>query len=127
VRIQRGGGKTTTAHLLNVSAGGMTISLEKPLTIGQEISLLMPDLWPKYNAVGSVVWCTDEDNTYQIGISFKQADEEFKARMIAQFCHIENYKKRMKEVEGRELSRDEAAKEWINHYAAEFAEACPQQ
>ena len=80
VRIQRSGGQTTAAYLLNVSAGGMTVSLDKPLTVGQDICLLMPVLWPEYNAVGSVVWCTDEDNAYQIGISFDQADEEFKAQ-----------------------------------------------
>jgi hypothetical protein len=36
-------------------------------------------------------------------------------------CHIENYKKEIYQTEGRVLSPEEAAMEWINKYAAQFS------
>jgi hypothetical protein len=40
--------------------------------------------------------------------------------MIEQICHIEHYRKEVKLVEGRELSSEEAADEWITRYAGDF-------
>ena len=54
-------------------------------------------------------------------MQFDQPDEQFKARMVAQFCQIEDYRRELREREGRELSSDEAAREWIMLYAEEFA------
>jgi hypothetical protein len=40
--------------------------------------------------------------------------------MVEQICHIEHYKREVAEREGRELSGQQAAKEWIAKYAASF-------
>ena len=40
--------------------------------------------------------------------------------MIEQICHIEHYRKEVARVEGRELSTQEAASEWISRYASDF-------
>jgi hypothetical protein len=40
--------------------------------------------------------------------------------MIEQICHIEHYRKEVKLAEGRELSSEEAADEWIKRYAGDF-------
>lgn len=45
--------------------------------------------------------------------------DAFKTRMFAQVLQIRKYKKIL-EKQGRKLSIDEAAIEWINHYAASF-------
>ena len=42
--------------------------------------------------------------------------------MVAQFCQIEDYRRDMAETEGRLLSSEEAAKEWIVQYAEDFAD-----
>ena len=40
--------------------------------------------------------------------------------MIEQICHIEHYRAEVEGKEGRELSSQEAAKEWISSYAGDF-------
>lgn len=44
----------------------------------------------------------------------------FKARMLAQISRIDEYRRQIARSEGRELSRDEAAREWIHRFAEEF-------
>ena len=43
--------------------------------------------------------------------------------MVAQICQIEDYKRGVAQHEGRALSSEEAAREWIGTYAEEFAES----
>jgi hypothetical protein len=40
--------------------------------------------------------------------------------MVEQVCHIENYKKEIYRAEGRLLSSEQAAMEWIIRYASRF-------
>ena len=44
----------------------------------------------------------------------------FRARMVEQVCHIEQYKHQVLKKEGRKLSGEEAALEWIQKYAPQF-------
>ena len=41
-------------------------------------------------------------------------------RMVEQVCHIEHWKKEIREKEGRELTGEQAAMEWIKKYAKDF-------
>ena len=82
----------------------------------------MPEVWPDYSATGKVVWCREASLGYEAGVQFDVPDESFKARMVAQFCQIEDYRRELREREGRNLSSEEAAREWIMRYAAEFAD-----
>jgi hypothetical protein len=45
--------------------------------------------------------------------------DAFKSRMVAQVRQIQKYKKIL-EQQGRRLSIEEAAMEWISRYAADF-------
>jgi hypothetical protein len=40
--------------------------------------------------------------------------------MVEQVCSIERYRRLMESEEGRVLTRDEAAQEWIAKYAGRF-------
>jgi hypothetical protein len=41
-------------------------------------------------------------------------------RMVEQVCHIEQYKKELFEDEGRALTGEQAAMEWIKRFAEGF-------
>jgi hypothetical protein len=45
--------------------------------------------------------------------------------MVEQVCHIENYKKEVYQTEGRLLTAEEAAVEWIHKYASQFPNLDP--
>jgi hypothetical protein len=48
--------------------------------------------------------------------------ELFAQRMEDQCLQVERYRQKIKQSEGRQLSRDEAALEWIENYASEYAQ-----
>ena len=54
--------------------------------------------------------------------SENSAGDSFLGRMKAQCASIEQYRVDVLHREGRQLSQDEAAAEWIERYAAEFAQ-----
>lgn len=112
----------SSGTLLNISAGGLVLELFHPVEVSARLGISMPDIWPGYIARGTVAWCRQIGDGYHAGVQFNEADEAFKARMVAQFCQIEDYRRDMRESEGRLLSSEEAAKEWIIQYAEEFAE-----
>ncbi len=114
-------GDGTTVTLVNVSAGGLAFSLLHPVNVGARLTISMPQVWPDYSASGTVVWCREAQQGFEAGVQFDQPDEAFKARMVAQFCQIEEYRREVRERDGRALSSEEAAREWIVRYAEEFA------
>ena len=67
-----------------------------------------------------VAWCRKDNEHYEIGIEFLDRDEATSARIVEQVCHIEHYKQEVRESEGRDLSSEEAAREWIKRFAASF-------
>lgn len=69
---------------------------------------------------GRVVWCHRKGKQFEVGVTFTGEDEANRVRMVEQICQIESYRKRILETEGRKLSNQEAALEWIKKYAAGF-------
>jgi predicted ATPase len=115
-----GGAPETERHLNNVSAGGLSFKSAAPLAERSIITVRISIVKPAFEATGRVVWCRQENGIYDIGVEFTETRDVFKARMIEQVCHIEHYKKEIREKEGRELSGREAALEWIDKYAKKF-------
>ena len=107
---------------INVSNGGILFLSDIAIDIGSYVSINMPDICTTITLQGEVVWCKKENPSqqYNIGIQFNNDTETFNARMVEQICYIESYKKYILEKEGRELSSDSAANEWIDKYADKF-------
>ena len=75
---------------------------------------------PPFDADGIVIWCHESEDGYRIGLRFNDDDVAFALRMIEQVCHIEHYRGEVLRNEGRRLSSEEAAAEWIEKFAASF-------
>lgn len=106
----------------NVSFGGLAFSCETPWEIGSLLHLRVP-LAPPFDATGRVAWCRRNNDVYEVGVEFVDSEEAFKAQMIEQVCYIEVYRQQLA-ANGRELSSEEAAMEWIEQYAADFRAQC---
>ena len=106
--------------LTNVSLGGLSFISKQAIKVGQNASVCIPILQQDNYLGGTVVWCEKSNAGYEIGIEFEGSKDVFRLRMIEQICHIEHYRKEVKLVEGRELSSEQAAKEWITRYADGF-------
>lgn len=107
-------------YIHDISAGGLCFSSRVPLEAGTRIRIRIPLVRPIFECLGSVVWCQPEGDYFDVGVEFLRIREAFRLRLIEQICHIEHYKREVRLKEGRTLTGEQAALEWISRYAAEF-------
>ena len=106
--------------LTNVSLGGLSFLSSRKLDILDRVRVCIPVLQKDNYLTGLVVWCEKAGEGYEVGLEFDNSKEIFRLRMIEQICHIEHYRKEIESRQGRKLSIEEAAKEWISEYAGDF-------
>lgn len=105
--------------LKDISEGGLCFVSAEPVVAGSKIHIEIPIRDPAYQIDGVVMWC-QERNGYEIGVRFDDEAQKFSLRMVEQACHIKHYMNTVLEKEGRELTVDEAAMEWIAKFAGIF-------
>lgn len=106
--------------LNNVSLGGLSFLSPQPLPGASRVSVRFPLLDQQHSLIGKVVWNRKNGRSYEIGLQFDDPDQLYCLRMIEQVCHIEHYRREVSQLEGRTLSSEEAATEWIARFANEF-------
>jgi len=109
-----------SSELINVSRGGLCFHSEVPIPEGANIQLKISIDKPPFEASGQVAWCRSDDETFIIGVAFNDGDVAYSVRMVEQVCYIEHYRRWVLQGEGRELTSEQAAKEWIEQYAKDF-------
>jgi hypothetical protein len=114
--------ETIDQTITNVSLGGLAFISPKPLEILDRVRVSIPVLDRDDRLIGNVVWCekSASGNGYEIGVEFEKSRDFFRLRMIEQICHIEHYRRETLRIEGRKLSPQQAASEWIAKYADDF-------
>ena len=108
---------------VNVSEGGLSFVSDRDIPIGSTIEVRIAEVDPPFEARARVVWSSPENGRHCIGVQFLDANDAFRARMVEQVCSIERYRKEVEEREGRALTPQEAAAEWIGRYAGRFPDA----
>jgi Tfp pilus assembly protein PilZ len=109
--------------LNNVSRGGLAFDCPEPLNTGSVVSIRIRVVKPMFHVKGIVQWCRPKGSGtegYEAGVQFIDDEDAFRVRMVEQVCHIEHYKKEVKTTEGRRLTGEKAALEWIAKHGAEF-------
>ena len=107
-------------NLTDISTGGLSFYSSEKIDPGNTVHVTINVKPPPFDAEGVVIWCKRTDDGYRIGLRFNDADVAYSLRMIEQVCHIEHYRGEILRNEGRKLSSEEAAIEWIKKYAANF-------
>ncbi|MEX1183750.1 MAG: PilZ domain-containing protein [Gemmatimonadota bacterium] len=105
---------------VNVSTGGLAFIVEECLTNGDIVRIRIPTVRPPFEARARVVWCRNEGDAFLAGVEFLDAADAFRARMVEQVCAVEQYRQKVREEEGRSMTPQEAATEWIEKYAGSF-------
>lgn len=116
------GARIEQEQMTNVSFGGVAFSCSHAVRPGLVLWIRITHVNPVFEAPVRVSWCRPRDGRYEIGVEFLAAEDEYRARMVEQICYIEHYKREVLRTEGRRLSGDQAAREWIEKYAAGFPE-----
>ena len=113
---------TDDPTITNIGLGGLAFVSSRPFEVMQRITITIPVLGQDNRLTGNVVWCEKSGDGYEIGIEFEKSRDTYRMRMIEQICHIEHYRKEVERQEGRRLSSQDAADEWISRYAGDFPE-----
>lgn len=106
----------------NVSLGGLLFCAKRPFKVGSLIAVKMPFKDKVLNLKSKVVHCvkSPEARLYNIGISFLELNDAFRAKLVEQFYLIVEYRNLRSVQLGKEISLEEASKEWIEKYAERF-------
>jgi len=110
---------SNSTELHDVSQGGLSFTTNEALPTGVTVTVCIGIGDPPFETTGQVVWCHRQDDHFVIGLRFENMENAFAVRMIEQICHIEQYRLQL-ERQGRDLTPDEAAKEWIDLHARDF-------
>lgn len=106
--------------LRNISQGGLCFTAPQPLSEGISVTLGIDVCRPPFHAIATVVWCRKVSEGFDVGVKFEDPVTEYSVRMVEQICHIEQYRKDIRQREGRELTSQQAAEEWIASNAKNF-------
>jgi hypothetical protein len=100
--------------------GGLAFLTEQEISPGTLVKIRISCRQPDFITEAKVVWCHECQHGSELGIEFLTADDAFQLRMFEQICHIENYRLEISRNEGRALTVEEAAIEWVTKYSADF-------
>jgi hypothetical protein len=116
------GGRADTSRnqLANFSDGGLCFIARQRIEPGSEIHFAIPITPPHFHATGVVVWCREEAGEFYVGVKFAEEQTAYAVRMVEQLCYIEHYRQSVLESEGRHMTGEEAALEWIEKFAGNF-------
>ncbi len=114
------GAPVQTRESVNVSTGGLSFTTDEALEVGATIEVRIPEVDPPFEAPARVVWASPEGERHCVGVQFLEASDAFRVRMVEQVCAIERYRREVQEEEGRTLTSQQAAAEWIGKYAGRF-------
>lgn len=107
-------------RLNNISHGGLSFRSQAAILPGTLVRLTVHIPQGKKEVRARVAWCRELAEGYDMGVEFLNAADSYTVRMVEQICHIEQYRRKVKERQGRELDSTEAAREWIMHNAGDF-------
>ena len=107
--------------ITNVSLGGLSFIATDRLEVGESIQVKIPVLNEEHSLDGLEVWCNKTAKGYEVGLEFNDPEEVERLRMIEQISQIESFRQDLEKREGRKLSSEQAAREWVSKYAGEFS------
>jgi hypothetical protein len=113
-------GQLAQAYTHNVSHGGLAFQSSTDFEPGTLVDVRIPLVKPRFESRARVVWCVARQGAFDLGVEFLEVEDAFRARMVEQVCYIERYRQEVLRTEGRALSAQQAAMEWIGRYAADF-------
>lgn len=106
----------------NISMGGLLFSTKQPIETGSLITIKMPFEDKVFNVKSRVVHCNKSSaaNLYSVGASFYRPYDAFKVKLIEQIYLIAEYRDLRSVQLGREVSLEQASKEWVKRYSQRF-------
>ncbi len=87
---------------------------------GTRLELQIPIRGEVHTFHGEVIRLEGSTESHRVEVWINHREESFAARMVEQLCHIAHYRLGVVRREGRNISEEQAADEWISRFAADF-------
>lgn len=107
-------------RMRNIGEGGLCFASAAELEPGTSIRLSIPLFAQKFEVDATVAWCQPVSEGHLVGVQFVSPQERICVRMVEQLCYIEEYRLQVGRDEGRALSSEQAAGEWLERFSAQF-------
>ncbi|MBW3552679.1 MAG: PilZ domain-containing protein [Gemmatimonadetes bacterium] len=118
-----GDSEPLTEQGINVSYGGLAFLSTVCPEVGEILRIRIPTVEPPFDGRARVAWCRPESGKFLVGVQFLDSAVAYQSRMVQQVCAIESYRKEIARREGRVLTTQDAAAEWIARYAGRFPDS----
>lgn len=99
---------------------GLLLSTRRYVRPGTPLAVSIEAAGEQHGFEAEVVLMRQRGSRFEMGLWMGDEDESYRLRMVEQVCHIEAYRRRVEREEGRSLSSETAALEWIERYAGSF-------
>ena len=106
-------------YLCNISRGGLCFRSTVALPPGAAIHVEIPIAEPVFEADAVVAWCRAAAQGFEVGVRFAGRHPP-PHRLVEQVCQIEHFKREIWVQDGRRLTGEEAAVEWIRRHRTEM-------
>lgn len=118
----RAGGRAERTSAINISQGGLLFASKKQVEPNSKIVIRMPFQDKLFNVRAKVVHCNKSQDTklYHVGVCFERLSDAFKVKLIEQIYLICEYRDLRSIQLEREVSLEEASREWIKRYSERF-------
>lgn len=115
-------GRPERTSAINVSQGGLLFASKKQVEPDSRILIRMPFQDKLFNVHARVVHCQKSLDTklYHVGVCFERISDAFKVKLIEQIYLICEYRDLRSIQLGRDVSLEEASREWIKRYSDRF-------
>ena len=115
--------KEKRSTTINISMGGLLFAAKRAVKIGSTIIVNLGFQDKKFNVRSRVVYCgkNKETNLYNIGVKFYRLHDAFKVKLIEQLYLISEFRDLQSMKLGREISLEDASREWIKRYSDRFS------
>ena len=111
---RRDGSRTRTIQ--NISLGGIACFSDEAVPTGDLVSVDLSIGGQLLQLEGRVVWCRRAPGGhFELGLRFEEGAAESRERVYRDLAEIERYRHEVLMLEGRQLSSDAAALEWMKN------------
>ena len=109
---------------VDISEGGLCFFCEHSLTPKTSIEVDIPIREKFFHIRARVVYSQEDTQTslYKTGVTFEDTDSLFKAKLAEEILAIEKFREKLVRLEGREVTEEEAASQWISKYGKKFGD-----
>ena len=108
----------------NISDSGLLFLSSEYFKMGTLLELTLPLRDKVFTLEGRVVHSSEDSATrlFRTGIYFASASSVFKVKLVDQIHQIDEYRRSLSIKEGRPVTEEEAAHQWIKEHSVEFAD-----